>query len=336
MGQQGYEDAVSAAVRSAATDLVLTRRVVRSLRSSVAGNVRLPMRQVLSSLAAARAGAAWTYRGADLVHRCDLRLPPARMPDREVVTVHDLAFELFPDEGDVPPYAERALRRTRVVIAPSTFSAEQLRERYGLEDVRAVPNGVDPEFADRRALTVADREALGVTGRYVLHSGGCSQRKNLPALAAAWQTLAALLPDVTLVLAGPPDPRRTSLFASLPRVRLVGRLPRDLQVRAVQQAEAVVVPSLYEGFGLPAAEAMLAGTPVVASDRSSMPEVCGDAALLVAPTPQGLVEGLEAVLTHPPTAVRLRAAGPLRARPLTWERTARTHLQIYRELLASA
>lgn len=336
MGQQAYEEEVIQGVRALEPpDLALHRRVVRSVRSSVLGNVRLPMKQVERSASAAAVGAAWAYRGADLVHRCDLRLPPARRPGREVVTVHDLAFELFPDEGGVPPYAQSAVRRSRVVITPSEFSAAQLRERWGLRDVRAILNGVDQQFAQQTLLTSEDRAQLGAPDRFVLHSGGCSERKNLPALAQAWRAVSQHIPDVTLVLAGPPDPRRTALFADLARTSLVGRLPRAVHVRAVQAATTVVVPSVYEGFGLPAAEAMLAGIPVVAADAASLPEVCGDAGLLVEPSAEGLAAGLEAVLTDGTLAGRLRAAGPARAARFTWKASAHAHLDVYREMLAT-
>lgn len=334
MGQQAYEEALaSGLVAPGRLGPTLERRVVRSVRSRVAGNVRLPLRLVHRSHAAARVASSWAYRGADVVHRCDLRLPPSKHPDREVVTIHDLAFELFPDEGQVSTYAAEAVRRSRVVIAPSEFTAEQLRDRWRLADVRVIPNGIDRTFAFREELSRADRAALGVTGPFVLHAGGCTKRKNLSALAAAWAKLAPHLPKVTLVLAGPPNPDRDVLFAGLPGTALVGRLPRDLHIRAVQGADAVVVPSLYEGFGLPAAEAMLAGTPVVAADCASLPEVCGDAALLVPPTADGLASGLEAVLTDAALARRLREAGPRRARTFSWDVAVAAHVALYEEVL---
>ena len=337
MGQQGYEAALLSHAASLSGDgLSVVPRAVRSLRSPLDGDVRLPMNLVLRSSAVARLAAAWAYRGVDLVHRCDLRLPPSHRPSREIVTVHDLAFEHFDDEGSVPPYAREAVSRSRAVIAPSEFSAAELRDRWGLKDVRAIHNGVDDVFrGPHERLRESDRAELGVPGPYVLHSGGCSTRKNLAALAQAWSRVALQLPVHHLVLAGPPDPRRTELFANAPRVVLAGMVPRELHVRLVMNADVVVVPSVYEGFGLPAAEALAAGTPVVAADRASLPEICGDAAYLVDPSGQELAAGLLRAVAEGRGSGRAVRGREWSAR-FTWPRSAQAHLDVYREVLESA
>ena len=334
MGQQSYEIALLSGAQGLYPGLKLRQRVVASWRSELPREVRLPLSALEGRPWLADLAGSWAYRDADLVHRCDLRLPPAGRRQREVLTIHDLAFEFFNDEGRVSPQARIAALRSRIVIAPSEYSAAQLRERWALPDVRAVQNGFDPAFSDRQPLTQADRLDLGAPGRFVVHSGGSTTRKNLVGLAAAWTRVAAEVADVQLLLTGPRDDRRTALFAGLPRARLLGRIPRALQVRAVQNADAVVVPSTYEGFGLPALEAMAAGTPVVAADRASLPEVCGTAALLVQPDGEALAAGLLRVLTDDAVRDRLQDAGPKQAANFSWERSCRAHVDIYREALA--
>jgi len=336
MGQQHYERALFAALQALDSSVQVTSRVIRSIRSRLEGDVRMPLSLLGVSGIVAKASAAWAYRGAEVVHRCDLRLPPALDAAREVVTIHDLAFWHFGDEGAEPTSSLRLLNRSRLVLTPSEFSARECRQVLGLPDVRAIHNGVDPAFFSAPHLTHRQREQWGLEGRYVFYGGGSTQRKNLRALADAWRYVAAAVPDVVLVLAGPEDARKERLFANVPRARMVGRLPRDVQVSAVAAADALVVPSLYEGFGFPAVEAMAAGTAVVAANRASLPEICGDAALLTEPTPEGLADGLLTVLTDEERRQGLVARGAIRAPHFSWAECARKHLAVYAELLAGS
>lgn len=339
MGQQRYEREVLDALHDLGTpDLNVGPLVVRSLRSTLPGTRRLP----LSALAAhpglmSTAAARWVYRGADLVHRCDMRLPrPSGVP--EVLTVHDLAFLHFADEGGVPREALSEVRSALVVLTPSRSTADEVLALVGHPDVRVAHNGVDPALASAPPLTAEQQERLGLPpgSRYVLHSGGCTERKNLPALAQAWSEVARALPRVHLVLTGPTHPRRTALFGGLPQTRLVGLLPRRVHLGLLRGAAAVVVPSRYEGFGLPLLEGMAAGVPVVTTDRASLPEIAGAAALVVGSGGPALAAGLLQVLTEPAVNERLRAAGPSRAEQFTWEASARVHLQAYRDALAAS
>jgi glycosyltransferase involved in cell wall biosynthesis len=174
---------------------------------------------------------------------------------------------------------------------------------------------------------------VGVPEPFVLHAGGATLRKNLAALAGTWRRVAAAS-EATLVLCGPQDPRRDELFADVPRVRFLGHLVQADVAALMRRSAAVVVPSLYEGFGLPALEGMAAGAPVVAARRGALPEVCGNAALLVEPTAEALAEGLLAVLGDGDLAQRLRADGPPRAAGFTWRRAAELTLAAYEEALA--
>jgi len=121
------------------------------------------------------------------------------------------------------------------------------------------------------------------------------------------------------------------------RVRWLGRVPSEDLPSLFARAAAVVYPSLYEGFGFPPLEAMAVGTPVVASDRGSLPEVLGDGALLVDPTDRrALGQALEAVLSRPEVRERLRTAGTKRARLYTWDKCAERTIDVYRDVRAGA
>jgi glycosyltransferase involved in cell wall biosynthesis len=266
------------------------------------------------------------YGAAPLVHRCDLRLPAAR---REVVTVHDLAPLRFPDEGEIPKGAAESLRRAAAVICPYRFAAAEVAQLFGVEPV-VIHNGLNPDVWQPVPDVAEQLAAAHLGGPFVLHSGGATQRKNLAALAAAWGSIATAFPDLSLVMCGPEDPRRTRLFAGLPRVRLLGRVPRRMLLALMDAAEVVVVPSTYEGFGFPALEAMARGTAVVAANAASLPEVCGGAALLIEPTGPGLAQGIERVLGSHPLRDRLDATGPDQARRFSWDDSARRHAEAYR------
>ena len=143
----------------------------------------------------------------------------------------------------------------------------------------------------------------------------------------------AAQPDLTLLLTGPVNDRRTTLFAGLPGVRLAGKVADDILPSVIALAVALVVPSTYEGFGLPALEAMAAGTPVVASRCASLPEVVGDAGLLVEPVGEAIGQALLEVVTDRSLADGLKAKGLQRSASYTWERTAAAYLDVYREVL---
>lgn len=331
MGQQVAEDNLERALRAiAGAEWTFDSLALASLRSQD-GGARVPMNAAFRMpLAASRALGRLRYPRRDLYHRLDLRCPVA---PREVVTVQDLAPLHFDDEGRLPRSAAGGVRRARMVVASSQFSADEAR-RLGARTVRVVPNGFDPVYAEAAPASPERLAQIGVRGRFVLHAAGATARKNLEGLAAAWRIVSEEMPGVSLVLSGPRHERRDRLFRDLPSTHLVGRLETADIASLFRAADAVVVPSLYEGFGLPALEGMAAGTPVVAARRTALPEVCGDAALLVEPTGPGIADGLLRVLGDADLAARLRAAGPGRAAPFTWERAARATIEVYREALA--
>lgn len=334
MGQQHHETSLQLALRQRARDgWVFSARRVGSLRSPDPGGVRLPLRALAAAprLATLAVGQL-AYGRAGLVHRFDLRLPPRA--GREIVTVHDLPPLRFEDEGRLSRHAVASACEAVGVICPSRFAAEEVEALLRPRRVWVVPNGVGEEVAGAVPLTSAELAAHGITGRFVLHAGGATARKNLDALAAAWRRVAPACPDTTLVLCGPPHPRRERLFGGVAGARYLGHLDPAVVARLMRSAAAVVVPSLYEGFGLPALEGMAAGTPVVAADRGALPEVCGTAARLVPATPEGIADGLVEVLTDAALAAVLRAEGPRQAARYSWSGAADATLEVYEEALS--
>jgi glycosyltransferase involved in cell wall biosynthesis len=330
MGQQVYErELARLAPATLGPDWAVDQLVVRTLRSPLPGTARLPSRLLSNASPLERRAAGQVlYRGHDVIHRLDLRLPPA--PRGEILTVHDVVSWRFSDEARPPSDAAASARRAAVVICPSQFSADEVASQLGVSAPVAIHNGVDPAFFEAVPASDDQLAALGISRPFVLHAGGCTQRKNLAGLAAAWPRVRSSRSDVILALLGPPDDRRDRLFAPLAGTVRAGRVD-DTTLRAVMAAAAaVVVPSTYEGFGLPALEAMAAGVPVVAAARSSLPEVCGDAALLVEPDGDALAQGMVAVLEAGTDTAAMIERGRARAATFTWEASATAHAAWWR------
>jgi glycosyltransferase involved in cell wall biosynthesis len=329
MGQELADAALLAGLREKTTDLDVIDISIAGRRDAVQASRRIPLGRVAASpwpvqLAVGRLA----YRGVDLVHRLDLKLPPS--PGPEVLTVRDLAPLRFSDEGNFPKHAARAISRAAAVICPSEFSAGELRSMFEPATVDVIPDALDPVFLKGRSLTPREREALGLPQRWVLHSGGASTRKNLRLLAQAWPIVHRTHPEVGLVLCGPTDPRRTSQFDGMPNVHLMGKVSRSQLVDLVASSAVVVVPSRYEGYGLPAQEAMASGVPVVAVAAGSLPEVLGPYGSLVEDDPDALADGLRHALDG--LSADKLADGMAVARGRTIELMAEAHRDVYRRV----
>jgi glycosyltransferase involved in cell wall biosynthesis len=187
---------------------------------------------------------------------------------------------------------------------------------------------------------------FGVTGRYVFNVGGFDVRKNLPVLLEAFARVRTRLDEsLQLVIAGAPHSDNPAVFPSLApviqrlgierAVILPGRISEEEKVALYQGAALYATPSLYEGFGLTALEAMACGVPTVAANRTSLPEVVGDGGLLVEPDAEAFAAAMFDILTNPARALELSANGMARAAAFTWQRTAQLTLAAYREVVAA-
>lgn len=332
MGAQVYEREVTRrAAPALGTDWRVVDLTVRSLRSELAGRRRIPLGALRQAPAVARSMAGRVlYPRGSVVHRMGLELPPG--PGANSVTLHDLVAWDFDDESAPVRAAAAELRAADAVICVSEFTAAQAVRRFGIREPFVVPNGVDQAFLDATPAPGARLQALGIDGRFVLVAGGATRRKNLAALARAWPIVRQRSPELQLALTGSPDPRRTALFAALPGTVLLGRLAAADLPGVMAAASAVVVPSLVEGFGLPALEAMAAGSPVVAARTSSLPEVVGDAGFLVEPTPEALAGGILDAVSDDDQVRQLVRVARRRAAQYTWQRSARGHAEVWRSL----
>jgi alpha-1,3-rhamnosyl/mannosyltransferase len=334
MGQQRYEDEIQRAMlRIAGPEWHFELVTVTSARSSNRAAKRIPMRlNHVAPVRLSRLVGRVLYGRPHLVHRFDLRLP---LPwGAEVVTVHDLPPLRFSDEGCLTRSAVTSARRAARIIVPSTFAGKELVELIGVTAFEIIPYGVSDPYRDVVAATDVELTALGITTPFLLHAAGATQRKNLIGLADAWTQLSSQHRELSLVLCGLPDHRRDEAFGAAPRLVKTGRLEQQVLASLMRRASAVVVPSTYEGFGLPALEGMACGVPVVATARGALPEVCGDAALLVEPDGASIAAGIERVLNDEDLAKRLRRKGPARAAHFEWDAAAREHLRVYRETLS--
>ena len=254
-----------------------------------------------------------------------------------VVEVHEAAWfdpELRAMLGDaflaeIERNTEAAVRAADHVITISHAAARDVARDYRLDPARVhgVPLGADAVFHPGARADAAP------AGPYVVYVGVIHPRKNLAALRAAMATLAAEgLPHGLVVVGSPAADRQDgselmrAAAAELPgapgRVTFLEGLDDGELAGVMAAADALCLPSFYEGFAIPVLEAMACGTPAVVSDRGALPEVVGDAGVVVAPEPDAVTAGLRRLLTEPGLAERLGAAARERAREFTWERTA--------------
>lgn len=280
----------------------------------------------------------------DVFHATEHLLPRLRSV-RSVFTLHDLIFQFDPgshkplNTAFLKTMMPRFLRAADAIIAVSECSRRDAVRIYRLppDKIRVIYEGVDPRF---RPITDLDslsaiREKYRLPDRFLLHVGTIEPRKNLPLL---FEVIRAL--DATLVVTGKTGWLTEPIFTRLDesgmrdRVRFTGFAPDDDLPALISAATALVMPSRYEGFGLPVLEAMACGTPVVASNTSSLPEVGGDAALYASPDePAAWVEALRRVLSDEALRASLRDKGLRRAANFRWDIAAQQTAEVYREAM---
>lgn len=291
--------------------------------------------------------------GVDLFHSPNYLYPLLMNSPPVVVTIHDLIPLKFPE---FTPRAKktrfnfifrlilrRSVHRASRVIAVSRHTRDDLISLLGLEEekIRVVYNGVDRTYRRLEAGKVQAllAEKFQITAPYFLFVGRFDPYKNVTGLIRALADFSGPEDNpLHLVIAGSPDPRYPEagkLVKSLgvsDRVHFLEKVDEEELLYLYNGALALVLPSLYEGFGLPPLEAMACGTPVICSNRGSLPEVVGEAALLVEPEVDEIAAGLERIWKDEQLRAELRRRGLQRAASFSWEKTAAETLNVYKEV----
>ena len=291
-------------------------------------------------------------RGLDVLHdpigMSPFTLPRAVAPYRRVVSIQDaIAFE-YPQGY---PWLNNLLHRTYVpatlpmadVVATGSEASRRSISRYyhvAPSGIRVIPYAVSPRFRPwppGESAAVARKH--GIPGPYVLYVGAFKAHKNVVALIDAFSRVASKLPNHRFVFVGPrqwsfPEMDAAIARASLgDRLTMVGYVPEDDLPALYSAADACVLPSLHEGFGFPALEAMACGTPLICSTSSSLPEVAGDAAYMIDPhDTNAIAEAIVDVVKNQDLAARLRRDGLARAATFTWKKVASDYASLYHEL----
>lgn len=290
--------------------------------------------------------------GLDLIHSPDF-IPPLRHRIPSVITVHDLGFLLYPNfvTAEAARYygqTEMAVRRANRIIAVSHSTRKDLVRILGAPEdkIHVVYEAADPLFQPctvNEAGSYLRSVGLSVPEQFLLFVGTIEPRKNLGTLLRSYHLLRqSYNVDLPLLLVGAPGWLAQDIYELVGTLHLEGKvffltnIAANESLRALYNLATMLVhPAYYEGFGLTPLEAMACGTPVVCSNAGSLPEVVGDAALLVAPDDvEGWAVAIHRLLIDADLRARLRLRGLARASAFSWEKAARETLDIYRQVVA--
>jgi glycosyltransferase involved in cell wall biosynthesis len=286
-----------------------------------------------------------------LLHSPDF-IPPFGGSFRSVITIHDLNFIHFPqfltpDSARYYGQIHRAVERADQILTDSDWTRDDVLNNLAVppECVTTVHLAAAPVYrpiTDRQEIRRAVQR-YGLPSRFIIFVGTLEPRKNVPTLLKALRHLHDLGYPVHLAIVGRKGWLYDEIFATLTRLKLaesvhfLENVPNQDLARLYNAAACLTLPSFYEGFGLPPLEAMACGTPVVVSNRTSLPEVVGDAGLLIDPDDaDGLSAALAQILDDSELAARLRQRGLIRAGEFSWSRTARQTMEVYEQVLSAA
>ena len=293
---------------------------------------------------------ALVREGVQLFHAPHYVLPPL-VPCRSVVTIHDVIHLMFPQylpHRAALTYARTfiglAARRSNRIMTVSESSKRDILKYVDVppEKIEVIYNSYDERFSVQPSDEATDRlrERYQLHDQFVLYAGNVKPHKNLERLIDAFYLVRQRgLDHLKLVLIGDDISKYASLRRAVQHhglhkyVRFLGYLPEETLAVMYRLASVFVFPSLYEGFGLPPLEAMASGTPVVTSNISSLPEVTGNAAVLVDPyDPHSIADGIYSVVADPARRADLSAKGVARAHEFSWEAAARRVHQVYTQV----
>lgn len=274
---------------------------------------------------------------------------PLTYPKKSVITIHDLAIYKNPAWFPTQIFSTRllvpqSLRKADHIIAVSESTKHDLKEIFGVNP-RKVSVVYEAPFTDLLNLKDKNVDVLKkfrLTQPYILYIGSIDARKNLETLLEAYSILMKnpATRDVQIVFAGGKGHRheavldRITQLRSSKMIRYVGYVTHNEKVALMKKAAVFAFPSLYEGFGLPVLDAMKLGVPVITSNTSSLPEVAGEAAIMVDPDdPKGLAKALQKVLTNPQVAGNMIKRGYIHAQNFDWDQAALQTLNVYQQVV---
>lgn len=285
----------------------------------------------------------------DLLHLPQMSAPliaPAPM----VITIHDvipLVLDDYRASRAMRTYLNlmvRTSRRARVIIAPSEAAKADIARVLGIAPDRivAIPEAADPTLTPDHSGAAKQmvKEQWGIDGPFLFNIGGFDRRKNLPLTIESFAAaLPDLLPGTKLVIAGAPHSENAMIFPPLdPIIRqhglqdhvvLTGRVSDEQRRALYQAATGYVTASSYEGFGLTPLEAMACGVPAIVANRTSLPEVVGNAGMIVEPTVDALAEAMIVLLTNDAIHAELSRKSLERSRQFTWDAAAEQTVAVY-------
>ena len=288
--------------------------------------------------------------GIDILHSTAFTMPPVFGP-KVIVTIHDLSIFAFPQHHTEANYqfvnrnVHQAARRASFIIAVSESTKKEIMRFFHVpeEKIAVVYEAAGEIFCNTKFsddCLIRMKKKYKINKRYFLSVGSIEPRKNLASALIAFKALLEIRRiDYQFVIAGGKGWKNESFYQLLKKLNIddylvfTGYVPEEDLPALYQGAEVFVYPSFYEGFGLPVLEAMASGTPVITSNTSSLPEVAGNAALLVNPTEIfDLYEAMEALVTNPSLREELKGKGLEQSKKFTWEKTARQTLEIYEKV----
>jgi glycosyltransferase involved in cell wall biosynthesis len=282
----------------------------------------------------------WSTRKADIFHATNLVRNPPRRP-RLTSTIHDMTSWILPElHTEATRRADNAwaglLRRADRLIAVSECTKNDAVRLLNIppDRITVIYSGVPQKFFEVQPAAIADvRTRYKLDRPFALALGSIEPRKNIPLLIDAFESLPkSILAEFDLALAGPMAWADQATRARIRSVRYLGYIPEADLAPLTAAATILAYPSLYEGFGFPLAQAMAAGVPCVTSNVSSLPEIAGDAALLVDPHSASELRGaLENLLSSPSLRGDLANKGRARAARFTWDKAAADSLKFFQD-----